>query len=339
MGQLRSGALLLALRTVIRRTPDVSTGKHSRRGNSLSSIKHRAKTLANRLPSPVERVVRRLYVHQRFKTEMELIAGKHQNKNEHPSIIHFSFNKAATQYVKSVLQRCAIENGMVPVAVHDYAFHTNFPRLHYLPAEDVAKYHYIFKQRGYLYSVFEGMIEGIPHLEDYKVVLFARDPRDLLVSGYYSIAYSHTEPSKSGSKYEAFMKRRRRARGLTIDEYVVAESDNVYGQFSRYQRLLLERHPNVHLTTYERMVSDFEGWLKDLVSYCELPLDRSLFESLVRENERLIPNKENIHNHLRKGQPGDYRRKLKAETIEYLDEKFAPILPRFGYHTTVRDVR
>ena len=63
-----------------------------------------------------------------------------------------------------------------------------------------------------------------------------------------------------------------------------------------------------------------------------------MFESLVRENEQVIPNKENIHKHLRKGQPGDYRSKLKPETIEYLDEKFAPILSRFGYGTTVRDV-
>ena len=302
------------------------------------SIVRKAKSLVNHFPSPIERLVRRIYVQQQFKTELELIKGKHRNENEHPSIIHFSFNKAATQYVKSVLQRCAVENGMVPVAIHDYAFNTNFPRLHHLPAKEVAKYHHIFKQRGYLYSVFAGMIEGIPHLEKYKVVLVARDPRDMLVSGYYSIAYSHSVPSKTGDKHEEFMKQRRRARNLTIDEYVIAESDKVYNQFLRYETMLLDKHPNTYLTTYERMASDFGGWLNDLVAYCELDVSKSLFESLVRENEHLTPKRENIHKHIRKGQAGDYREKLKIETIEYLDAKFASVLARFGYDVTVRDV-
>jgi len=298
----------------------------------------KAKSLVNYFPSPIERLGRRIYVQQQFKTELELIKGKHQNENEHPSIIHFSFNKAATQYVKSILIRCAIENGMAPIAIHDYAFHTNFPRLHRLSAKEMAKYHHIFKQRGYLYSVFAGMIEGIPHLEKYKVVLVARDPRDILVSGYYSIAYSHSVPSKTGDKYEGFMKQRRTARKLTVDEYVIAESGRVYDDFARYQSMLLEKYPNTYLTTYEQMVSDFGGWLDGLVGYCELDVSKSLFESLIQENEHLTPKREDIHKHLRKGQPGDYREKLKIETIEYLDAKFASILARFGYNTTVRDI-
>jgi hypothetical protein len=300
----------------------------------------KAKSLVNHLPSPIERLGRRIYVQQQFRTELKLIKGKHQNENEHPSIIHFSFNKAATQYIKSILKRCAVENGMVPVAIHDYAFNTNFPLLHYLTADEMAKYRHIFKQRGYLYSVFAGMIEGIPHLDRYKVVLVARDPRDMVVSGYYSIVYSHSAPSKTGDKYEDFMEQRRKARDLTIDEYVVAEeSDDILDQFLRYETLLLDRYPNAYLTTYEQMVSDFRGWLNGLVGYCELDVSQALFESLVRENERAAPKKENIHKHVRKAQAGDYKEKLRVETIGYLDDKFAPILARFGYSTTARDVR
>jgi hypothetical protein len=303
------------------------------------SMLHKIKPLANHLPAPIELLARRIYVRRQFKTERELIKGKHRNENEHPSIIHFSFNKAATQYVKSILKRCAIENGMAPVAIPDYAFNTNFPRLHLLTAEEMAEYQHIFKPRGYLYSVFAGMIEGIPHLEKYKIVLVARDPRDLLVSGYFSITYSHTVPSKTGDKYEEFMKQRRKARELTVDEYVIAKSDAVRYAFQEYQRLLLEQYPNTYLTTYEQMVSDFAGWLDRLLRYCELDVSESLFESLVQENDNLTPKTENIHKHLRKGQAGDYREKLKAETVEYLDAKFARILARFGYNTTVRDVR
>ncbi len=302
------------------------------------NVTRKAKALVNYLPSPVQRLGKSIYVRRRFKTELELIEGRHHNENEHPSIVHFSFNKAATQYVKSVLRRCAVESGMVPVAIHDYAFHTDFPRLHHLPPEEVSKYSHIFREKGYLYSVFGGMIEGLPHLDRYKVVLVARDPRDMLVSGYFSIAYSHSVPSKTGDKYEGFMQQRREARGLTIDDYVVAESDKVLEQFLRYQTLL-DEHPDMYLTTYERLAVDFEGWLGDLIEYCELDVSSSLFESIVRENERATPKKENVHQHLRKGQAGDYKEKLKPETIEYLDVKFASVLARYGYDATLRDVR
>ena len=53
---------------------------------------------------------------------------------------------------------------------------------------------------------------GSPICPDYKVVLMARDPRDILVSAYYSIAYSHPEPTSTGSKHADFMEMRRRAR-------------------------------------------------------------------------------------------------------------------------------
>ena len=299
----------------------------------------KAKSLVNRLPSPVESAVRRIYVRRQFKTELELIHGTHRNDNAHPSILHFSFNKAATQYVKSILSRCAHENGMVPVVISDYAFNSDFPRLHRVPSEEVARHQHMFKRRGYVYTAFAGMVEGIPRLEQYKTVLVTRDPRDILVSGYYSIAHSHQPPSKTGDKYDDFMERRRTAKQLTIDEFVIAESGKVYDEFVRYEGLLLDRHPSTYLTSYEAMVSDFRLWLTGLADYCELDVSRGLADSLVREHERIRPRREDVRKHLRKGRPGDYMEKLSAETVEYLDATFAPGLSRFGYDTTLHDAR
>ena len=81
-----------------------------------------------------------------FPLRHPLIKGTHKNSNKHPSIIHFSFNKAATQYVKSILRRCAVENGMVPVGIHDYAFNADFPYLDHLSAKEMEKYMHIFKR-------------------------------------------------------------------------------------------------------------------------------------------------------------------------------------------------
>jgi len=294
-------------------------------------IVHKTESLLEYFPAG-KRLVRKKKLQQRFRTELELIKGTHKNPNKHPSIIHFSFHKAATQYVRSVLSRCAIENGRVPVGIHDYAFDTDFPVLHFLTAEEMKKYQHIFKPQGYLYTAFGGgMVEGIADLNLYKIVFAVRDPRDILVSHYYSVAYSHPVPDKMGNKYERFMKDRTFATASTIDEWTLFRSDRLYDIYVRYQKLLLEKYPNTYRTTYEHMVSDFSGWLRGLLDYTELNVSAELFESLLQENARMRPREENIHQHVRKGQPGDYRNKLKPETVDYLNEKFASILVMFGY--------
>ena len=292
----------------------------------LNRIKNKARSLISSFP-PAERY---LY-NRRFKTELALIKGTHKNRNSHPSIIHFSLNKAATQYIKSILKRCAVDNGMVPVGIHEYAFNSNFPFLDYLSVEEMGSYKHIFKSKGYLYSVFGGMIEGIKSLEDCKIVLVMRDPRDILVSGYYSSAYSHGVPSKGGNKHDSFMAKRLATQESTIDEYAISESDRVYDIFSRYQTLLLDNYKNAYVTQYEEMVSNFEAWLTDLLNYCELNLSREFIQDLIEENEAKKPKEEDITKHIRKGVVGDYKEKLQPETIQTLNERFDPILKRFHY--------
>lgn len=297
----------------------------------LTKIKNNIKSILKHSPL-VEQFLWDKYYHKRFETELALIKGVHENNNNHPSIIHFSFNKAATQYVKSILWRCAAKNGMVPVGIHDYAFNTNFPFLDHLSVEEMGKYKHIFKSTGYLYSVFGGMIEGISCLEEYKIVLVTRDPRDILISTYYSTVYSHGVPVKTGDKHDKFMSARKKARELTIDNYVISESARVYDIFSRYQTLLIDKYKNTYVTTYEQMVSDFESWLTELIKYCELEVSREFIQSLLKEHEDKKPKKENIHKHIRKGQPGDYKQKLQPSTIKYLNEKFEPILTSYHYN-------
>jgi hypothetical protein len=240
-------------------------------------------------------------------------------------------NKAATQYVKSILARCAAEEGIATVDLHGYAFHTDFPYLDHLSAEEMEGYQHIFKPKGYLYSVFGGMIEGLPDLEDYLTVLMVRDPRDVLVSKYYSIAYSHSEPDKSGNKYEEFMSQRAYAREVSIDEYVLSERDTVYSVYQRYRDLLVERFSHYYCTRYEEMIADFSDWLGALLNYCQFDVSDELFDLLVEEHEAKIPKKEDVNKHLRKGIAGDYKNKLESRTIEILNAQFEEVLKGFGY--------
>jgi len=289
---------------------------------------------------PLVSFLKEMNLRQKFSVELDLIAGKTRGSssskgrhpNKKPSIIHFSLNKAATQYTQQILEQCAVKNNLILVNLHAYAFNSNFPYLDQLSAEEMGKYQHIFKSEGYLYSVFGGMIEGIPELEKYKILLMVRDPRDVLVSEYYSIAYSHATPAKHGNKYERFLEERANAVETAIDEYAVSESERVYNIMLRYKTLLIDRFPDIHLTKYEEMVTDFESWLHNLLDYCELNIRRDFFAALVEKNKRMRPKSENIHRHVRKGKSGEYMEKLKPETVEYLNQKFSPMLLAFKYN-------
>ena len=69
----------------------------------LSGLKKRALALATRVPWVRDQVTLR-ELRQRFPVDWALIQGTHRNPNRHPSILHFSVNKAATQYVKNLLK-------------------------------------------------------------------------------------------------------------------------------------------------------------------------------------------------------------------------------------------
>jgi hypothetical protein len=292
----------------------------------LNTLKKQSKTILAKFPA-----IEKYKIAKRYSTELALIKGVHKNPNNHTSILHFSVNKSATQYVKSIIKKCSAATGMTNVGIHDYSFKSGFPYLDQLSTVEMQKYQHIFKPRGYTYSVFGGMVEGIRNLDSYLVVLMVRDPRDVLVSGYYSVAHSHPEPALGTDKYDKFLKDRAFALKVSVDEYAIAQCDLVYEVYSRYIDLLLARHPNVHITKYEDMIQNFEGWLQALTEYCDFNVNDDLRKELVQTNDRLRPGTENIKKHIRKGKAGDYREKLKVETIDYIESKLSPILSELHY--------
>src|SRR5262249_7125515 len=142
---------------------------------------------------------------------------------------------------------------------------------------------------------------------------------------------SHVVPDKQGDKYSEFMNRRHTAQSTTVDEFVVADSGRIYGILERYKTLLLDKYPHTYVTRYEEMTSNFQGWLKELLDHCQLTITSELFQSLLQENDGLRPKEENVRRHLRKGKAGDYKEKLKTETIKCLNAKFSSLLDTFGY--------
>jgi hypothetical protein len=220
---------------------------------------------------------------------------------------------------------------MIHIDFGGYAFHSKFPYLDQLSNHQMSEFRHVFKSAGYVYGPFGGMVEGIPEMEHYRILLVLRDPRDVLTSGFFSMGHSHRMPPTMSDKHAQFRELRSHARGTSIDHYVICESPHVKANYQRYIDRLLEPGYEVALLKYEDMILDFPKWLNQLEIACEFETSSRLRERLVNEAQRAASRKERIDSHARQRIPGDHRRKLRAETVSELNERFADILDRLEY--------
>jgi len=180
-------------------------------------------------------------------------------------------------------------------------------------------------------------------IESYSIILHLRDPRDVLVSLFYSHTYNH--PRRPG-RFNPSEKQRYRWDEGGIDAFVIQKAPEFK---KRYQSLTsnLFNEKNVVFIRYEDMVSDYGTWLKHFLSafsHFSVPPKRILKifrrrTSLADIHQKYIKKHENnfnissedIYRHKRQITPGDHRRKLKEDTIERLTFEFGGILKLLNY--------
>lgn len=164
-----------------------------------------------------------------------------------------------------------------------------------------------------------------------------RDPRDILVSQYYSFGWNHTDQGFN-KKEEAT---REKIRNQTIDEYVLEPLGAAHYLNMRFQPLIKflnqqKDETKFSVVTYEEMVTDFPGYLAKVIQPFELNRygfrSRSVVQAKYQFKYRNEFRPEQKHNaHKRNVMPGEHRDKLKPQTIAALNDYFAECLTRLGY--------
>ena len=81
------------------------------------------------------------------------------------------------------------------------------------------------------------------------------------------------------------------------------------------------------------MISDFQTWLGEILSHCDLKISEQLNNDLVSEANASKSIEENQNSQKRQIFPGDYFRKLESDTVDYLNTNLSDILTYFDYST------
>jgi hypothetical protein len=186
----------------------------------------------------------------------------------------------------------------------------------------------------------------LPRFDDFNIILHLRDPRDVLVSMFYSYCFIHPGEIPADTGY------RREVASRGIDAFVLDKAsgrsadyrgdygtgghvEDLIGDVSRRYRDYVEGmfgKPNVIFLKYEDMVTDYRHWLERFLVPFRLTESSGVLEQFSSQATTFFPKRQHdIMAHVRHVAPGDYRNKLKPATIGRLNDIFAETLDCLGY--------
>jgi hypothetical protein len=172
---------------------------------------------------------------------------------------------------------------------------------------------------------FPGNIAMHPAFRAGRKVLMVRDPRDALVSQYFSDAWSHALPAQGA---EHFLEKREAARASAIDDFVIEKARNLDKVLLACRPLLED--PQCLLLRYEAEVLAKPRLIARLLDHFGWRCPDAEVAQLLAEVDE-VPDTEDPRRFVRRVLPGDHREKLAPATIARLDEILAASRQAFGY--------
>lgn len=242
-----------------------------------------------------------------------------------PSVAAFSLPKAGSVLLHSVLLQLSEAAGVTYVAIMSELFALGLVGDNIPPSTER-----IFRKTGYCYGGFRQFPSQFK-LPDYllqKAMLLVRDPRDMVVSHYFSLRYSHPKPGTKNvlSTGQTALPEMALAAQLPLDDYVL-EIANKYKQYIGSYLPVLR---SVAVFRYEDILFNKRWWLWQICRHFGWKVPGQVRRRIADQND-LFPDAEDVTRHIRQVLPGDFRRKLRPETIARLNEIFAEELALFGY--------
>lgn len=161
-----------------------------------------------------------------------------------------------------------------------------------------------------------------------RFVLLVRDPRDALVSQYFSFgrkAGSHARPKHNP---EALEQRLAAIEEKPIDSYVIEMASALASKLEAY-RAALDFNLGL-LRRYEDVYFDKETFLGEIFDHFGIAVPHHIIAAVARAND-VRPAQEDDSKHIRKGTPGDHLEKLRPETIAKLNDTFRSVGSFYGY--------
>lgn len=241
------------------------------------------------------------------------------------SIFAFSLHKAGSTLLNNLLDEYLQSIGILTVDYSRFSVQNGQDAIFLDPTSQ----NDLLKAEGYCYTgwrTYAPILDGFD-FKNIKSVLLVRDPRDRLVSQFFSFGRSHALP-EHGASLDIFNASRETANRLSIQEYALNQAEWITTNWHDYHAHLNPLTTRVY--RYEDVIFRKHEWLVDMVNYFCIPLDMNIIEKVVSTNN-VIPKHENQDLHIRQVYPGNYVNYLDDDTLETLNVLFGYFLEKYSY--------
>ncbi|AFZ49070.1 sulfotransferase family protein [Dactylococcopsis salina PCC 8305] len=247
-----------------------------------------------------------------------------------PSVIFYTTHKCASVFVNKLLS-CITKNSDYRLKNYSSAIWSLGNQIDVgSPYEDFLEkaYDRLYKTKGEIYAPQRRPLD-FPGRENFKHIFFLRDPRDVLVSGYYSFGYSHKTP-KAEKQKQKFNETRVKIREQGIDNYACEAAINwLLPLYDKYRELLETSDTHLYLT-YDEFKDDTTRFIQKIADFLEVNVPEKEIQEIANEASPVQQNKD-IMQHKRSGLSQQYLTELESDTIQKLNETFAEVLSYWNF--------
>ena len=240
-----------------------------------------------------------------------------------PAIVHITHPKAGSQWIRRILFQCVPDLVLPPIEelVENPAMNPSWEFLSRpLVPGGVYPALYLPKDR------FD-QVEGVESSRRFVVI---RDLRDTLVSGYFSIRYSHPTDMRHVAELRAALETR------SVEDGLIFLFDGFLDLSAAVQGTWMESGDP--MLRYEDLLVEDIGLLElVLLEHCGLPVTREELRASVEGHrfEKLSGGRrlgqEDRSSHFRRGTPGDWRNHFTPKVTGAFKERFGDVLIYAGY--------
>ena len=176
---------------------------------------------------------------------------------------------------------------------------------------------------------------SIPKPGNYKTFCIIRDPRDIIVSWYFSVKYSHPLMGKI-PQHREILHRRSLSRGLIYCiEYL--KDFGLFESLKSWINLPNSAH-HIKVFRFEDMVNinRQSAVFTELFSHCLIPLDTDETRNLLdkyhfKRMQKMEKDKNSDVSHYRKGVPGDWKEHFDEDVKKIFNEVAGNLINDLGY--------
>lgn len=243
--------------------------------------------------------------------------------DDQPTVFHITHWKAGSQWLYKILRELAPDRIITPQLYEKQFLAT--------PLVHGAIYPTVYVSKEQFHSV------ALP--DNFRKFIIFRDLRDTLISGYFSIRYSHALMDEQLATW------RQRLEEMSLEEGLLMVMDEWLPCSAHIQKSWIEAGEKFFL--YEDLLKKDSEILEDLlINHCDIQVSSERLREVVAANrfENLTggrkPGEENLMAHERKGVAGDWKNYFTPLVAQKFSERYGEILAIAGYDPIeLRDIK